>query len=106
MLVLSPGALHSVCQQAGGVELESHILPIIPCWAYANKGLSLLTLGFTLSSKQAFVYPQFDLMTVFSRCGSYLFALFCDSCTIHYWLRDKPSVDRPSDGESEMVGVN
>lgn len=92
MLVLSPGALRSVCQQAEAVELglreaQEHdlinILPIIPCWVYANKALSLLTLGFTLSLKQAFIYTQFDLMMVFSRCGSYLFALFCDSCKIH-----------------------
>lgn len=92
MLVLSPGALRSVCQQAEDVErglreAREHdlinILPIIPCWVYANKALSLLTLGFTLSLMQAFIYTQFDLMMAFSRCGSHLFALFCDSCKIH-----------------------
>lgn len=92
MLVVSLGALCSVCQQAGAVELgireaQEHdlinILPIIPCWVYANKALSLLTLGFTLSLKQVFIYPWFDLMMVFNRCGSYLFALFCDSWEIH-----------------------
>ena len=92
MLVLSLGAARSVCQQAEAVELglreaQEHdlinILPIIPCWVYANKALSLLTLGFPLSLMQAFIYTQFDLMVVFSRCGSYLFALFCDSFKIH-----------------------
>lgn len=92
MLALSLGAARSVCQQAEAVELglreaQEHdlinILPIIPCWVYANKALSLLTLGFPLSLMQAFIYTQFDLMVVFSRCGSYLFALFCDSCKIH-----------------------
>lgn len=92
MLALSPGASCWVCQQAEAIELglreaQEHdlinILPIIPCWVYANKSLSLLTLGFTLSLMQVFIYTQFDLIMVFSRCGSYLFALFCDSCKIH-----------------------
>lgn len=92
MLLLSLGALCSICQQAEAAELglceaQEHdlitILPIIPCWVYANKALSLLTLGFTLSLKQTFIYTQFDLMMAFSRCRSYLFALFCDSCKIH-----------------------
>lgn len=92
MLGLSLGALRSVCQQAEAVDLglceaQEHdlinILPTIPCWVYANKTLSLLTFRFPLSLKQAFIYSQFDPMTVFSRCGAYLFALFCDSCKIH-----------------------
>ena len=70
MLVLSLGAARSVCQQAEAVELglreaQEHdlinILPIIPCWVYANKALSLLTLGFPLSLMQAFIYTQFSI---------------------------------------------